>query len=282
MTDLGVEEVDATDLPFESIEYSDDAGSQFPLMSKKFRTACKLPNRSPARSPSGTIRTPPGVLISPDTKWGVLTRGGDLWLAKHGDRSRVPPHRRRRGALRLRHHTTVTGRPCRSPTSAPVNRRRRMASEWSPDSSRVVVTKLDDRHVAEYPWLVTAPADGSFRPKVYTARIPLQGEEPARVEWFVVHIPSGDKVRLDLPYDTLFHVHQDMLAIRNLWWNDDSSHLYAIAWGDNLEAAYLFDIDASHQARCAPWSRRACRPGWTPTPPRTTRPTYAWSATATS
>jgi dipeptidyl aminopeptidase/acylaminoacyl peptidase len=115
-------------------------------------------------------------------------------------------------------------------------------TEWSPDSSKVLVTRLDQRHVAEYPLLETAPDDG-FRPRVHTPRVPIVGEAPPTVEWFVIDVASGSKVHLDLPYERLLHVQQDMLAIRKTWWSEDASHLYAVVWGDSLEFAAVYDID---------------------------------------
>jgi dipeptidyl-peptidase-4 len=118
-----------------------------------------------------------------------------------------------------------------------------MASEWSPSGQKVLVTRLDERAVKEYPFIESAPVDGTHRPIVHTPRIPLTGEPPPPLDWFVFDIKTGQKVRLDLPYDKLLHVHQDLLAVRTWSWDEARGKLYAVAHGDYMQAAYFFEID---------------------------------------
>ena len=241
LTALGLEEVDAGDLPFNSIEYLDDLTAiTFTAGDRVFR--CALDPLSCNEVPPDY--NPPGLLISPDRQWGVLTRDGNLW--KHDMETGAETPLTTDGDELFGYGINYGNWK-----AAVIPRKRQgtpqppMASVWSPDSSAILVTRLDQRHVAEYAWLETVPDDGSFRPKVHTARIPLTGEKPAGLEWFVFHVPSGEKVRLDLPYDKLFHVHQDALALRKVWWNEDASRIFAVAWGGNIESAYLFDIDTA-------------------------------------
>jgi len=239
LAQLGVEDADAADLPFDSIEYSEDLSSiSFEADGTGYR--CPLDTLKCEAAP-GTYE-PPGLLISPDRRWAVLTRGGNLW--KHdmetGAETRLTTDGEENFGYGIYYGNWQAIAIPNQRAGKPLPP---MASEWSPDSTKVLVTRIDQRHVADYPWLVSAPADGSFRPRVYTARIPFTGEEPAKCEWFVFDIESGEKVRLDLPYETLFAVHQDWLAIQKAWWSGDASHLYAVVWGDNLTFAALYDID---------------------------------------
>ncbi|RLE25341.1 MAG: hypothetical protein DRJ65_08000 [Acidobacteria bacterium] len=241
LTTLGLEDVVAADLPFDSIEYTDDLEAvTFSAGDTNFR--CRIdPLICEKAAPD---YNPPGVLISPDRTKGVLTRGGNLWLQDMttGAETRLTDDGEENFGYGIYYgnwKAAVIPRKRQGTPQPP------MASEWSPDSSAVLVTRIDQRHVAEYAWLETVPDDGSFRPKVHTARIPLTGETPAGADWFVFHFPSGEKVRLDLPYEKLFHVHQDALALRKVWWSADGSRIFAVAWGDNIEAAYLFDIDTA-------------------------------------
>jgi len=246
LTLLGVEDADAADLPFEAIEYSEDLSSiTFDVGDTGYRCALESLICEVAPDSYG----PPGLLVSPDRRWAVLTRGGNLW--KHDLETGAETQLTNDGEEHFGYGiyygnwkaSFIPFKRAGTPLTP-------MASEWSPDSSKVLVTRIDQRHVAEYPFLETAPDDGSFRPKVHNPRIPLMGEEPAKCEWFVFDIESGEKIRLDLPYQTLFHVHQDMLALREVWWSDDASHLYTIAWGDNLEFAVFYDVDvATGEAR---------------------------------
>jgi dipeptidyl aminopeptidase/acylaminoacyl peptidase len=234
-------EAEAAELPFETIEYTEDQTAiTFEVGDTRYR--CSLDSLKCELAPGPY--DPPGLLVSPDRKWAVLTRDGNLW--KHDMATGAESRLTENGEENFGYGIQYGNWKARSiPNSRAGTPLAPLASEWSPDSSKVLVTRIDQRHVAEYAWLETVPDDGSFRPKVHTARIPLTGEQPAGVEWFVFDVSSGEKARLDLPYDKLFHVHQDMLALREFWWSDDSSHLYTIGWGGYIESAYLFDIDTS-------------------------------------
>lgn len=113
---------------------------------------------------------------------------------------------------------------------------------WAPNSRHLLIPRVDQRHVALYPFIESVPHDGSFRPKVHQPRIPLVGEAPATATWHVVDVVSGDVRRLDLPPDLLF-VHQDAMLTRAPWWSSDGKHAFALAHGDNLARAYLFEIN---------------------------------------
>lgn len=120
-----------------------------------------------------------------------------------------------------------------------------MSVEWAPDARTVLVPYIDQRHVAPYPFIESVRADGSFRPQVHPIRIALVGEQPATFEWRLIDVDTGTLRRVDLPYDKLLEVQQDMTAFRDAWWSEDAKHLYLVAHGDNMESAYLFDVDVA-------------------------------------
>lgn len=120
-----------------------------------------------------------------------------------------------------------------------------MSVEWAPDARTVLVPYIDQRHVAPYPFIESVRADGSFRPQVHPIRLALVGEQPATFEWRLIDADTGALRRVDLPYDKLLEVQQDMTAFRDAWWSNDAKHLYLVAHGDNMESAYLFDVDVA-------------------------------------
>jgi hypothetical protein len=71
----------------------------------------------------------------------------------------------------------------------------------------------------------------------------LVGEKPPTLEWFAFHIPSRTYSRINFPYDKLLAVDPDGLPIRKKWWSADNHHLYALAVGENMESALLFDVE---------------------------------------
>ena len=57
------------------------------------------------------------------------------------------------------------------------------------------------------------------------------------------HDPSGTSRRISFPYEKLLFPEPDQLGIYKKWWSADGHHLYAAAYGTNMQAAYLFDAD---------------------------------------
>lgn len=244
LTSLGVEDVNADSLPFSEFEYSDDLTAiTFSVEETEYR--CELASMT-CETIEPNKADPEKMLASPDDRWAIQTKGNNLWLhnLENGEQKALTEDGEENFGYGIYYGNWKAAHIPRKRAGTD-KEHPPMASEWAPDSRHVLVTHLDQRHVEPYPFIETAPEDGSFRPVLHLPRIPLTGEEPAKVDWFIVDIETGAKVRLDLPYDKLFHVHQDMLAIRRVWWNDDCTHMYAVAWGDLLDGAYLFDIDTA-------------------------------------
>lgn len=186
-------------------------------------------------------KSPPGVELSPDGNKGVFVRDGNLWLidlqtgkeralTENGQKDfgwGIYPDNRADFIPRLR----------RRIPQKPVN------TTWSPDGRLILVPLIDQRHVKPYPFIESAPEDGSYRPKVHNIRIPLVGEKPAYFEWYLIDAATGQKQRIDLPYENLLVIQQDILAVREISWSENYDHLYLTAHGSNMEAAYLFEVD---------------------------------------
>jgi len=188
-----------------------------------------------------------GITPSPDSHWGVLTRDGNLWLRdlQSGQERALTEDGEPNFGYGIYSGGWKAASIPRERQMEAGHRLPPMESYWSPDSRTFIVTRVDQRHVADYPYVETVPGDGSFRPKLHLVRVPLVGETPPTVEWYAFDIPSGAHRRLEFPYDKLLVAQQDMLAIRKTWWSQDNRHLYAVAFGDNMESAYFFDADVS-------------------------------------
>lgn len=200
-------------------------------------------NRVPPNRPSPNE----GVLPSPDKHWGIFIHENNLWLrdmAANRDRQLTRDGEVHFGYGIYMDEWQSSSIP-REKAVAAGHSLPPMASYWSPDSRTVIVPRVDERHIADYPYLESVPEDGSFRPKLHLVRLPLVGEKPSIVEWYAFDVPSGRSRRIDFPYDKLLFPEADLFAICKRWWSADSRHLYAAAYGDSLEAAYLFDVDIS-------------------------------------
>ncbi len=258
--------VPANKLPFDSFIFSEDRHSvHFTITDKNGVKAfdcrlepvsCAVGTTDPAPPFEITIfnRMPPdthdpneGMLVSPDKKWAVFSRDSNLWLRDIGsnkDRQLTQdgqPHfgyglyiGEWQSASILREKAIEAGH------SLPP-----LAAYWSPDSRTVIVPHIDERHIADYPYVESAPEDGSFRPKLHLVRIPLVGDKPYIVEWYAFDITSGTFRRINFPYEKFLLPEADLFAACKKWWSSDGRHLYVTAYGASIGAAYLFDVDVS-------------------------------------
>jgi len=188
-----------------------------------------------------------GLLIAPNKRWAVLTRENNLWM--HDMETGQERQLTRDGQENCGYGIYIGNF-----NTASIPRERMiqaghhlppMASYWAPDSRTVIVPHVDQRHVADYPYLDSAPFDGSFRPKLHLVRIPLVGERPAAIEWYIFDAPSGNYRRINLPYDKLMATDSGDRTIRKNWWSADARHLYLLAAGTHNQSAFLFDVDVA-------------------------------------
>ena len=229
-------------LPFEGIDLAPD-GRAFTVVAEKRRYRCAL---APVDCrPDEPPPAPPGALASPDGRWAVFERDANLWLreAATGAEKALTSD----GVENFGYGIYSDGwkadfvprlRARQAGNPAPP-----METSWSPDSRRILVPRVDQRHVAPYPFLETVPHDGSFRTIAHPIRLPLVGERPPTLEWFVIDRETGGKRRLEFPYSELLVMQQDLLAIRRTWWSADNRRLFAVAFGDDMRSAFLFDAD---------------------------------------
>jgi dipeptidyl aminopeptidase/acylaminoacyl peptidase len=181
-----------------------------------------------------------GPSRSPDGKWLLSQHDGNLWLTEAGgEPQQITTDGSPDDGYAIYHGTFKAGHVPRSRMAADG---RPAGVVWAPDSSKVIVWRIDQRHVAPYPMLESAPLDGSFRPKVHLPRMPLTGEAPATIRWLCLDISSRRLVPLQLPEDQL-HLHQDWEAIRKWMWSPDRRRAWAVMFGENQKCAYLLDID---------------------------------------
>ncbi len=181
-----------------------------------------------------------GPSHSPDGRWALSQHDGNLWLSEAGGDARQITtdgsaddgyaiyHGNFKAAHVVRSRSASEGRPA--------------GVVWSPDSSKAIVWRIDQRHVAPYPFLETAPQDGSFRPKVHLPRMPLTGEAPPTIRWFCLDLETQQLVPLQLPDDQL-HLHQDWESVRKWMWSADCRRAWAVMFGAHQKTAYLLDID---------------------------------------
>ena len=184
-------------------------------------------------------RLPAGLLVSPDGKQAAFVRDANVWVRdlSTGRERQLTNDGQADNGYGIYPDGWKAGFVSRAKEPAPLAP---WQVSWSPDSSKLLVPHLDQRHVATYPFIEYVPED-SFRPKVYNAHLPLVGERPADLTWFVVNTETGTKTKLQLPYDKLLPLQQDLVALQRIVWSADGSRLDLAAFSNELKTSYLFD-----------------------------------------
>ena len=219
-----------------SVTSLDQDSIEFTLENKRFQFTRSGGNLKEL----GDIGNPYGPSSSPDGKWLLSQRDGNLFLAvAGGEPQQITTDGSPDDGYAIYHGNFKAGHIPRSRMNADG---RPAGLVWSPDSGKVIVWRVDQRHVLPYPYLETAPQDGTFRPKVHLPRMPLTGEAPPTMRWLCLDLATRKLVPLQLPEDQL-HVHQDWEAVRKWMWSPDCSRVWAVMFGEHQKTAYLLDVD---------------------------------------
>src|SRR4029077_9381335 len=112
--------------------------------------------------------------------------------------------------------------------------------QWSPDSRRLFVTRVDERDLPDYFFMQSVPYDDTRRPKVFHLRTALSTEaKKAKTEVSIIDVRTAVRVVLNTGPDGLS---------KSIWWSSDNAHFMAIQGGDYSRKEILFDIDAQSGA----------------------------------
>ncbi|HEY1076365.1 MAG TPA: prolyl oligopeptidase family serine peptidase [Fontimonas sp.] len=211
------------------------------------RQRLRYPRSGGALEPLGAAPPAHGPSTSPDGRWSLSQRDGNLWLAAAGGAAeQITTDGTPDDGYAIYHGNYKAGH---IPRDRVGGNGQPAGIVWAPDSSRLIVWRVDQRHVQPYPYLENAPHDGSFRPKLHLPRMPLTGEAPPTIRWLCLELATRRLTPLQLPDDQL-HLHQDWESVRKWIWSADCRRVYAVMFGADQRAAYLLDVDlASGDAR---------------------------------
>ncbi|MFD9371619.1 DPP IV N-terminal domain-containing protein [Streptomyces sp. NPDC060020] len=229
------QQVDPEALPFMGIELTGNA-VEFHALGAYWR--CDLDGYvcEPAEF------TPPGSPLevpSPDAKFAVSRRGHDLWARSLTDG--------REWALTTdgeADHQYGTGPD--STANATLLRKIGLpylppAVAWSPDSTKVLTHRTDERAVRRTHLVEARPADGGA-PVVHTQRYAYAGDE---------HMPLAELVVLDVAAGTVVRAQAEPLLMPQLspvtakwaWWAPDGSAVYYLDRPRDLRTLTLYRLD---------------------------------------
>ncbi|MFI0423990.1 DPP IV N-terminal domain-containing protein [Spongiactinospora sp. 9N601] len=217
LTTASGEAVSPGALPFRAITVLDGA-VEFDAFGAHWRYS---PDLCEKRDPS--VRGPLDV-ASPDERLAIFRQDHDLWLRdlKTGEQKRLT-------------HDGTADHAYGAATDAvtPFTLLRRLglshlppAVVWSPDSSKIVLHRTDQRGVRVMPLVEAAPPGGGA-PEVFTQRYPLPGDEAVPLaELMIIDVVTGSVVRAESPPLPMLYVspiHQG-----RVWWAADGSAVYVL------------------------------------------------------
>jgi len=164
----------------------------------------------------------PNQSASPDGKWAVYIRDHNLWAhARSGD---APDFQLTTDGVEHFEY----GLPPGDNREAITDQRRPEGVPpevlWSPDSNSILTYRLDERKVKDL-WLVQAsPGDLSSRPKLYTYRYAMPGDENvATVRLVIIRLDTHRQVEVETP---LYALGWGLLSTGYSWWSADSKRVY--------------------------------------------------------
>jgi len=229
------QEVDPQALPFMAIELADNA-VEFGAFGEYWR--CRLDDYACERAEF----SPPGSPLdvpSPDTKVAVSRRGDDLWARSLSDGREwalttdgEPDYQYGSGPDSTSNGTLLRkfGLPYLPPAVA-----------WSPDSTRVLTHRTDERGVRQTHLVEARPADGSA-PLLRTQRYAYVGDDNLpRAELVVLDVAEGTAVRAQA--EPLLMPQFSPITMKWAWWAEDSSAVYYLSQPRDLHTLTLHRLD---------------------------------------
>ena len=203
--------VTGADLPISAVEITDADTVVFGAFGERWEWA------GATLMPSGAPAPVPAEVPSPDGVWVAFRRDGNIWVRRaagdeefaltddaepHFDYGGLP------GTTGLRSLFRLLGLP------APV------VLHWSPDSSRILVQRIDQREVPELVLIESSPPDGG-RPVEHRTRYSMPGEEPvAMMTWNVLDIADRTQVRQQTEPTPIMH----NVALVYAWWSGQNAY----------------------------------------------------------
>jgi dipeptidyl-peptidase-4 len=227
--------VSADALPFTSFHYAQNGKAIEFYLGDLWTCAVNGASCKPADKPAAT----PEESVSPDGKLAVSLRDHNLWVRPlaGGEGSALTTD-----GIEHFDYASVrsdTGRIVsdqRHPLPAPPQ------VSWSADSQSILTYRVDERNVKELHLIQSVPPDGSIRPKLYSYRYPMPGDDviPA-VQPIILNVKTKAQIAFAMtptnaPYDSL-------LATHYLWWAPDYTKAYFLKRDRYSKSVHLVSLD---------------------------------------
>jgi dipeptidyl aminopeptidase/acylaminoacyl peptidase len=211
--------MDRTSLPFDALTLDDDGRVSVVIDGAAWH--CDV-DTGECQSTGPANEPPADVVRSPDGRHDAFARDHDLWIRDRttGTERQVTPGGEPGNAF---------GSALVSPlVTAGLDEPQKPAVIWSPDSTRLLTCRIDEREALKFHLVQSLPPDGATRPRLHTYSYPLPGDEAVpQVEYWCVDVASGQAQRVDLPLLPLLY-YGSPLNESATWWSGDSSEVFLL------------------------------------------------------
>jgi dipeptidyl-peptidase-4 len=237
LSDATKNRVDAAKLPFSVFRFVNDKHAiEFRLGADRWICQIKSP-QCLKEPPSGEL---PFEVASPDGKWAAFVRDYNVWIRPTGGGDAVALTH---DGVEFNSYATFSGyglvwmRLVRLGLPLPTQ------VLWSPDSKQLLTYRVDDRKVKTLSLLEAVPEDGGMRPKSYTFRYPMPGDEELPMGQLVVlDVATRQQRSLDAP--PFIAIFASPTQKHDAWWGADSKSVYYIHYDRYRKNASLYQANA--------------------------------------
>ena len=226
-------EISSTELPFDSIEFSDD-GKSLSFQIESAPWSCQLENYDCKRGPEPVAGQYEEA--SPDKQWVAYVRDHDLYVryVSTGEVVRLT----RDGEPSWDYATEI---PSLRPmvTQGTQDIKQRPAVFWSPDSSKLLTYRMDTRNAGRFTNLQFVPP-GQLRPKAFSVVYPLPGEVLPKAEPIIFELQSGKRIEVKTAV-----IEAQFQGGPGFDWYPDSKAFSYESWERGEKSIELREVDAS-------------------------------------
>jgi dipeptidyl aminopeptidase/acylaminoacyl peptidase len=166
----------------------------------------------------GTTKDLQKLLVSPDGSKAGFLKESNLWLRdlKTGEEKPLTSD-----GAQYYAYGVVPEATRRTPE--------RPEAMWSPDSTKIFTTQVDERQVKEMPMIDFAPKDGTFRPRAFSVRTALPGDEHVTTfRMVILEVKSGKQVPVHYPPIPAVRMYDTPFGGGRAWWSADGRLAYFV------------------------------------------------------
>lgn len=212
--------INAAALPFAHFRYIPD-GAGITLQIGQVRYACQTATANCHIDAELKY----AEVLSPDGKWAAFLKDENLWIRPVSGGN---PFALTTDGVQYHGYGTAQGvslnalRLVRAGIAPPPR------VLWSPDSTRLLSYRIEERDVKPAYLVQAVPDDGSTRPKLFSFPYAMPGDATrSRYEPIIFDVAKRSQLKLNTP--PLDATHLPAFQRREAWWNADGSSIYFLA-----------------------------------------------------